>query len=47
MPWHWILLAICLVVGPFEALHQYIRLEKRRDELKRKRERDGKDGEAP
>ena len=36
MPWYWIVLLICLVIGPFDALYVYIRSQRRREELKRK-----------
>lgn len=42
MPWYGILLIVCVVIGPFEALYQYIRAQKRRDEIRRRRERDEK-----
>lgn len=38
MPWYWIALIACLVIGPFDALYVYIRAQRRREELKRKRE---------
>ena len=37
MPWYMILLLICLIIGPFDALYVYIRAERRRDELRRKK----------
>lgn len=38
MPWYgWLILA-CVVIGPFDALYVYIKSQKRRDELRRKRE---------
>ena len=36
--WYWIALLVCLVIGPFDALYVYIKAQKRRDELKRRRE---------
>ena len=42
MPWYGILIIVCVVVGPFEALYQYIKAQKRRDELRRRREREEK-----
>jgi len=38
LPWYWIALLVCLVIGPFDALYVYIKAQKRRDEIKRKRE---------
>lgn len=42
MPWYGILFIVCIIIGPFEALYQYIRAQKRREELRRRREE--KDG---
>ena len=36
MPWYWIALLVCLVIGPFDALYLYIRSERRKDALKRR-----------
>ena len=36
MPWYMILLLICLVIAPFDALYLYIKAERRRDELRRR-----------
>ncbi|MBR1821037.1 MAG: hypothetical protein IJ769_05380 [Clostridia bacterium] len=45
MSWYWIVLLVCLVIGPFDALYVYIKAQKRKDELKRKREAsDARDG---
>ena len=38
MPWYWIALIVCLVIGPFDALYVYIKAQRRKEELKRKRE---------
>ena len=38
MPGYWIVLLVCLVIGPFDALYLYIRAGRRRDELRRRRE---------
>ena len=32
-----IVLLVCLVIGPFDALYMYIKAEKRRDELRKRR----------
>ena len=37
LPWYWIALLVCLVVGPFDALYMYIKAEKRKDELRKRR----------
>ena len=37
MPWYWIALIASLVIGPFDALYVYIKAQKRRDALKRRR----------
>ncbi len=40
MPWYgWLILA-CVVIGPFDALYVYIKNQKRREELRKKRESD-------
>ena len=39
MPWYWIVALICLVIGPFDALYLHIRAEKRRDAIRREREK--------
>ena len=38
MPWYTIALIVCLAIGPFDALYMYIKAQKRRDALKRRRE---------
>ena len=38
MPWYGIVILICLIIGPFDALYLHIRAEKRRDALRKKRE---------
>ena len=40
MKWYWIVLLVCLVIGPFDALYVYIKAQKRRDERKRRRGND-------
>ncbi|MBQ8109419.1 MAG: hypothetical protein IJ124_04555 [Clostridia bacterium] len=42
MLWYGIVLLVCMVIGPFDALYVYIRAQRRRDALKKKREADGK-----
>ena len=37
MRWYMIVLLVCLVIGPFDALYMYIKAEKRRDELRKRR----------
>ena len=43
LPWYGILVIVCIVIGPFEALYQYIKAQKRREEIKRRREKGDKD----
>lgn len=38
MRWYWIALIVCLVIGPFDALYVYIKAQKRKDALKRRRD---------
>lgn len=38
MPWYVILALVCAVIAPFDALYMYIKSEKRRDALRRRRE---------
>lgn len=38
MPWYLILALICAVIGPFDALYMYIKAQRRRDELRRRRQ---------
>ena len=47
MPWYAIALLICLVVGPFDALYLYIKSERRRDALRRRREAEEGSREVP
>ena len=46
MPWYWIALLVCLVIGPFDALYLYIRSERRKDALKRGRGQDAAAGKG-
>ena len=36
MPWYGIVLLVCLVIGPFDALYLYIKAGRRRDEIRRR-----------
>ena len=45
MPWYWIALLVCIVIGPFDALYLYIKAQKRRDALRKKPPEEG--GESP
>ena len=38
MPWYWIALIASLVIGPFDALYLYIKAQKRKEELKHRKE---------
>ena len=45
MPWYgWLILA-CVIIGPFDALYMYIKNERRKEALRKKRDAD-RDGEA-
>ena len=37
MPWYYIVLIVCLIVGPFDALYLHIRAERRREALRREK----------
>lgn len=41
MPWYCIVLLVCLVIGPFDALYLYIRAGRRRDEIRRREKQEG------
>ena len=46
MPWYgWLILA-CVVIGPFDALYMYIKNQKRREEIKRRREKEKTPGRS-
>lgn len=40
MPWYLIALLVCAVIAPFDALYMYIKSERRKEEMKRKKETD-------
>ena len=40
MNWYYIVLLVCVIIAPFDALYMYIKAEKRRDALKKKRNKD-------
>ena len=40
MKWYYIVLLVCVIIAPFDALYMYIKAEKRRDALKMKRNKD-------
>ena len=46
MPWYMIVLLVCLVIGPFDALYVYIKAQKRRDALKRRQDAEEKEKDA-
>ena len=46
MKWYYILLLVCLVIGPFDALYMYIKAEKRRDALKKRKQKEKEDNES-
>lgn len=35
--WYYIVLLVCVIIGPFDALYMYIKAEKRKEALKKKR----------
>lgn len=37
MPWYYIVLIACLVIGPFDALYVYIKAQRRREAYRRKK----------
>ena len=39
MKWYYILLLICVIIAPFDALYMYIKSEKRRDVLKKQKQK--------
>ncbi len=41
-PWYLIALLICLVIGPFDALYIYIKSERRKEALRKRREESGR-----
>ena len=47
MPWYGWLILVCVIIGPFDALYMYIKSEKRREALRKKRGTPGtpKDGD--
>ena len=40
MKWYYIALLVCVIIAPFDALYMYIKAEKRKDDLKKKRNKD-------
>lgn len=49
MPWYAIVLLVCLVIGPFDALYLYIKSERRREAQRRRQaggDRAPRDGAA-
>ena len=41
MPWYLVALLVCAVIAPFDALYMYIKAERRKEELRRKKEAQG------
>ena len=39
MPWYLILVMICAVIAPFDALYMYIKANRRKEELRRKNQK--------
>ena len=46
MKWVYILLLVCLVIGPFDAMYMYIKAQKRRDALKKRKQEEEEDDSA-
>lgn len=47
MPWYGYLILLCVIIGPFDALYMYIKSEKRREALRKKREEEARqDGQS-
>ena len=38
MKWYYIVLLICVIIGPFDALYMYIKAEHRKETLKKRRQ---------
>ena len=38
MKWYYIVLLICVIIGPFDALYMYIKAERRKETLKKRRQ---------
>ena len=36
MKWYYIVLIVCVIIGPFDALYMYIKAQKRKEALKKK-----------
>ena len=47
MKWYYIVLLVCVIIAPFDALYMYIKAEKRREALKKKKQESGKDDGKP
>ena len=43
MKWYYIVLLVCVIIAPFDALYMYIKAEKRREALKKKKRESKKD----
>ena len=35
MPWYYIVLIVCIIIGPFDALYLYIKAQRRKDKSKK------------
>ena len=38
MKWYYIVLLICVIIAPFDALYMYIKAERRKDALKKRKQ---------
>jgi len=36
--WYYIVLLICVIIGPFDALYMYIKAQRRKEALKKRRQ---------
>ena len=43
MKWYYIVLLVCVIIAPFDALYMYIKAEKRRDALKKRKQEEEED----
>ena len=46
MKWYYIVLLVCVIIAPFDALYMYIKAEKRRDALKKRKQEEKEDNES-
>ena len=44
MKWYYIVLLICVIIGPFDALYMYIKVQRRKEALKKRRQEEKEEG---